>query len=599
MTQTTGSPANPGLFSSCIAEDKTVSNIFAREKWLAVVLMVVSYGASAADMDWPVYGGTHWNQRHVQFKAITKETVGNLVPRRVLQLGQTQKSMSASPLVIDGVMYVSGSDALVQAFDLRTSQRKWSYQHKIDNTKYPANDTITHPHGPACCSNTSRGVAYADGMVYFAAIDASVIALNAETGKEVWRVLGVKDKDNPGGIYGYNSAPVAIGDMIVIGSTGGESPTRHHLTAFDQKTGKQVWRWYSIPAPDGSDPVAPDGWWGDFNDTTRYGQKLAYRDIAAEKAAKSTFPDTWKVGGVPLWMPVTYDEQLDLIFVGTGNPNPDMDGRGRPGDNLYSNSIVAIDAKTGQTRWYFQVTPHGLWDRDEVSPPVVAMVDGRKVVVHAGKGNLMLVMDAASGEFIQVSEALSPEFNKWTAPTSTPIKIAPGGSGGNQWSPISVDESRNLGFVAALFLPTTYTIEAELEVPPFGRGTASTLLGGNWTFAMDEIGGYLSAVDLTTGKIKWQHQSPTAYVGGILSISTGVLFLGEPDGNLTAFDSDTGEMLWRFNTGAGVIAPPIAFVLDGEEYIAVSSGGSGSWSPGLMGDDVFVFGLPRAWSASK
>jgi PQQ-dependent dehydrogenase (methanol/ethanol family) len=585
---------------------------------ITVLVMAVSFGAGCAQEDslemsavahpdsagsdavtqdeWPHYGGNLWNERHATFAQITKENVAQLVPRRVMQLGATQFSMSASPLVVDGTLYVSGSNGLVQAFDLRSGARKWSYQHKLDTGGKIS--PVYGVAGPACCSNTNRGVAFANDTVFFGAIDASVIALDAGTGKKKWQVLGVPKDENPGGIYGYNSAPIAIGDMIVIGSSGGESPTRHHLTAYDQVTGKQVWRWYSIPAPDGSDPLAPDGWWGDFAATTAYGQKLDYRDLETEKANKEKYKDSWKVGGGPMWMPVTYDAELDFIFVGTGNPNPDMDGRGRPGDNLYTNSIVAIDAKTGITRWYFQVAPHDLWDRDSVSPPVVTMLDGRKVIVQAGKIGWMFVLDAETGEFIRKSAPFSEQQNMWVAPSDTPVVVLPGGSGGNEWSPISVDSGRKLAFVGGMNLPVVYTREAELEEDFLGRSKESTTLGGNWTFEVEKANGVFSAIDLTTGDIKWQHKSPYPYVGGVLSISTGVVFQGEPTGNLTAFDADTGDILWQFNTGAGVIAPPIAFTLDGEEFIAVSAGGSALWMT-PTGDDVFVFGLPKAWKAAK
>jgi glucose dehydrogenase len=275
-----------------------------------------------------------------------------------------------------------------------------------------------------------------------------------------------------------------------------------------------------------------------------------------------------------------------------------MDGRGRPGDNLYTNSIVAVEAKTGKTRWYFQIGPHDLWDRDAVTPPVVTLLDGRKVIVHASKVGWMFVIDAKTGEFIRKSESFTPQQNMWVAPSSTKVVVAPGGAGGNEWSPISVDSKRKLGFVGALFLPVEYTREAELKEDFLGRSKDTMTLGGNWTFETKKATGYFSAIDLSTGKIKWQHKAPFPYVGGVLSISTGVVFQGEPTGNLTAFDADTGEILWQFNTGAGVIAPPIAFTLDGDEFIAVSAGGSKLWTK-LAGDDVFVFGLPKAWKAAK
>jgi glucose dehydrogenase len=350
-----------------------------------------------------------------------------------------------------------------------------------------------------------------------------------------------------------------------------------------------------IPAPDGSDPVAPDGWWGDFVEETAYGQKTTWRDLDQEKANKEKYKESWRIGGGSMWMPVTYDPDLDLIFVGTGNANPDMDGRGRPGDNLYTSSIVAIDAKTGKTRWYFQVEPHGLWDRDQITPPVVTMLDGRKVIVHASKTSIMVVLDAETGAYIRKSEVLVPQKNMWVAPSLTPVTVSPAAGGGNTWSPISVDSKRKLGFVGALNIEVEYTLEKEVDDSEhLGRSTEGMTLGGDWKYDMTSVSGYFSAVDLTTGKIKWQNKSPLPFIGGVLSTSTGLVFQGESDGHLTAFDAETGETLWQFNTGAGVNAPPIAFKLDGEEFVAVAAGGTSLWgSP--KGDAVFVFGLPRKW----
>jgi PQQ-dependent dehydrogenase (methanol/ethanol family) len=562
---------------------------------LAMLSTVLSIAAVAA-AEWPYYGGTQWGERHATLSNINRGNVAQLVPRRVLQLGQVPYALSASPLVVDGVLYVSASDGVLQAFDLRTGMRKWSFVHKIEKMAKDVDAAAIYGvAGPPCCSNQNRGVAYADGTVFMATLDAKMLAIDAETGKKKWEVWGVKPEDNPGNTYGYNSAPLAIGSMVVIGTTGGESPTRHHLTAFDQKTGKQVWRWHVIPAPDGSDPVAPDGWWGDFVEETAYGQKTTWRDLAQEKADKEKYKESWRIGGGSMWMPVSYDPGLDLIFVGTGNANPDMDGRGRPGDNLYTSSIVAIDARTGKTRWYFQIEPHGLWDRDQITPPVVTMLEGRKVIVHASKTSMMVVLDAETGEYIRKSAVLVPQKNMWVAPSLTPVSVSPAAGGGNTWSPISVDSKRKLGFVGALDLEVEYTLEKEVdESEHLGRSTKGMTLGGKWKYDMTSVGGYFSAVDLTTGRIKWQNKSPLPFIGGVLSTSTGLVFQGESDGHLTAFDSETGKTLWQFNTGAGVNAPPIAFELDGEEFIAVAAGGTTLWgSP--RGDSVFVFGLPRKW----
>jgi PQQ-dependent dehydrogenase (methanol/ethanol family) len=559
-----------------------------------------SSSAEVADVDWAYYGGTQWGERHAKSTQITTENVANLVPRLVLQLGVVPYAMGMSPLVIDGVLYLSASDGLVQAYDLRTGMRKWSYTHKVEKLASDADAAAIYgAAGPPCCSNQSRGVAYADGTVFYASLDGKMVAIDAETGKLKWEVWGIEPKDNPGNTYGYNSAPVAVGTMVVIGTTGGESPTRHHLTAFDQITGEIIWRWYVIPAPDGSDPVSPEGWWGDFVEETAWGQKTTWRDLDQEKADKEEFKESWRIGGGSMWMPISYDKELDLIYVGTGNANPDMDGRGRPGDNLYTSSIVAIDAKTGKTRWYFQIEPHGLWDRDEITPPVVTMLDGRKVIVHASKTAIMFILDAETGEYIRKSDVLVPTKNMWVAPSEIPVTISPAAGGGNSWSPISVDPGRQLGFVGALNVEVEYTIEKEIdESEHMGRSTKGMTLGGDWEYDMSSVGGYFSAIDLTTGETKWQKVSSRLYIGGVLSTSTGIVFQGEADGHLTAMDSETGTTLWQFNTGAGVNAPPIAFTMDGEEFIAVAAGGSNLWGTS-RGDTVFIFGLPKAWEPQE
>jgi alcohol dehydrogenase (cytochrome c) len=287
--------------------------IFRTALFIGLSGLLVGSSASAED-GWPYYGGNQGHERHAKFTQINKESVAQLVPRRVLQLGEMPYSLSASPLVIDGILYVSTANK-VHAFDLRTGMIKWKFEHKIAPPEKGSVSKLASDFGWSsnCCSQTSRGVAYADGTIFLGTIDAKMVAIDAKTGKKKWEVWSVEPKDNPKGIYGYNSAPLAIGNMVVIGTTGGESPSRHHLTAFDQKTGKQLWRWYAIPAPDGSDRVAPDGWWGVFAEETAYGQKTTWRDLDLEKANKEKYEQSWKIGGGSLWMPVSYDKELDLI----------------------------------------------------------------------------------------------------------------------------------------------------------------------------------------------------------------------------------------------------------------------------------------------
>lgn len=569
-----------------------------RKTFLLLLSVMVFVSVAVSQDDWLHYGGNQWNERHAELKQITKKSVVNLTPRHILQMSSPMNGLVGSPIVVDGMLYMPASNGWVYAFDLRSGDKIWSFEHKANYGPQSGSGLMSTGFGsggaPNCCSNQTRAVSYASGTIFTANIDASVIALDAKTGEKKWEILGVPKKDNPKGIYGYNTQPTIVGDNIVIGTTGGESRSRHHVTAYSQATGKIVWRWYSIPAPDGSDPVAPNGWWK-YSDTTVYGVKLPYRDLEKEKQMQETFHDSWKIGGGPVWMPVVYDPELNLIYASVGNPNPDMDGRVRPGDNLFTNSIVAIDANTGKTRWYFQILPHDLWDRDPASPPVVTILDGRKVVVQAGKIGWLFVLDAKTGEFIRKSEALMPMENMWAAPgPEMGPWVSPGGSGGNSWSPISIDRKRKTGFVGVMYLPFQYQRGKDAEKAHLGRPAGELDLGGTWNYDMKKTGGFLSAIDLNTGKIKWQVKSKLPYVGGVMSTSTGLVFQGEFNGNFTAFDADNGEVLWQYNTGAGVNAPAIAFQLDGEEFIAVAAGGSKMWETSL-GNSVFVFGLPKKW----
>ncbi len=569
--------------------------------------------AIAADKDWPHYGGSPWNERHADLKQINRNNVAQLTPRIVFQLASPMNGLVGSPLVVDGKLYMPASNGYVHAFDLRTGQNLWIFEHK-GNYGPPSlgggggwNDVggaggFGAGNMPNCCSNQKRGLAYANGTIFDANIDASVIAIDATTGKKKWEVRALTKEEDPSGNSGYNSAPTIVGDTIVIGTSGGETKARQFITAYDQKTGAQVWRWYSIPAPDGSDPLAPDGWWK-FSDTTAYGLKLPWRNLEQERQLKDILPDGWKTGGGPIWMPVVYDAELNLIYASIGNPNPDLDGRTRPGDNLFTNSIVAIDATTGKTRWYFQILPHDLWDRDPASPPVVTMLEGRKVVVQAGKIGWLFVLDAKTGEYIRKSETFVPAENSWEVPVAKMGPwVTPGASGGNNWSPISVDQERKVAFVGAVHQPTRYSREATIG-PELARGRDKPQnLGGDWQFDAKGSHGVFSAIDLTSGKILWQNKSPTGetevYLGGVLSTSTGLVFQGEGDGNLVALDAGNGDVMWKFQTGAGVNAPPIAFELDGEEFIAVASGGSKLWGT-PYGHSVFVFGLPKVWTPAK
>jgi PQQ-dependent dehydrogenase (methanol/ethanol family) len=381
--------------------------------------------------------------------------------------------------------------------------------------------------------------------------------------------------------------------MVLIGVSGGEYGIRGNVTAYNAMTGEQIWRWYSIPAPKGDptyDPAAPNGWWGTWPTETPDGADL-HRDVSAEKADSAKWGDAWTRGGGGVWMTPAYDKDLGLIYVAVGNPSPDLDGGSRPGDNLYTDCVVAIDAKTGMTRWYYQTVPHDLWDLDAVSPPVVTTLAGKKVVVHAGKTAWMYVLDAITGKLVRRTDNFTPQENMFALPTGEGTRMLPGANGGAEWSPIAVDPQAKLAFVAGLHQPMNYiTHAAPWEKGRLWLGSAFVAIPG------EEQYGLFSAVDLVTGKIAWQNKVPQPMMGGALATAGGLAFTGEGNGNFNAYNSKTGKLLWQFNGGAGCNSAPMSFEYKGEQFIAVACGGNFQLNYPL-GNSIFVFGLPKPYAA--
>lgn len=521
-----------------------------------------------AQANWTTYGGSDWAQRWSTSRQITTENVGTLVPRMVFQTGTKPGSFENTPIVSGDTMFITTpyNDAVI-AYDISKPKELWRFAYKL---------------GPAvfCCGPNNRGVAIGDGKVFFGTLDAHVVALDAATGKQAWDTE-IAPVDSS---YSVTAAPLVVGKNVVVGVSGGEYGIRGHLDALDMATGKLVWRWYSIPAP-GEDSVAPNGWWGTW--ATKAEDADLHRDIAREKADSAKYPDTWKQGGGGVWMTPSYDKELNLLFFTVGNPSPDLDGSVRPGDNLYTDCIVAVDATTGKTRWYHQAVPHDVWDLDQTSPPVVMMLNGRKVVVQAGKTAWMYVLDAQTGKLIRKTQNFTEQKNMFTPPTSEGVLMLPGANGGSEWSPIAVDPNLGYAYVAGLEQPMIYkTTPAPYEKGRLWLGSAFNLAPGASQY------GTFTAMDLATGKIAWQNRMEQPMMGGSLATAGGLVFTGEGNGNFNAYDSKTGKLLWQFNAGAGCNAAPMSFESRGEQFIAVACGGNFQLGYPL-GGAVFVFGLPK------
>jgi alcohol dehydrogenase (cytochrome c) len=537
---------------------------------LALVAAAIVATPAAAQSNWSTYGGTDWNQRWSTLARITPANVGRLVPRMLFQTGTSKLgSLETTPIVVDGTMYVTTpySEAII-AYDLRTNKQLWRQEPKIGTTI-------------ACCGPVNRGVAVGGGSVFVGTLDARLLAFDARTGKPKWDV----EVADPTFGYSITMAPLIVGEHVIVGVSGGEYGIRGHLDAYDMATGKQVWRWYSIPAP-GEDAVATNGWWGTW--ATHAEDADLHRDIAKEKADSAKYPDAWKTGGGGVWTTPSYDKASNTIYATVGNPSPDLDGGVRPGDNLFTDGIVAIDATSGKTKWYYQTVPHDVWDLDATSPSVVTELGGKKVVLHAGKTGWLYVIDAATGKLVRKSRNFVPHENIFALPTAEGTRMLPGANGGSEWSPISVNPKLGYAFVAALHQPMNYiTHTAPWEKGRLWLGSAFVAIPG------EEQYGLFSAIDLKSGKIAWQNKVPQPMMGGSLSTAGGLTFTGEGNGNFNAYDSRTGKLLWQFNAGAGCNGTPMSFELDKEQFIGMACGGNFQLSYPL-GAAILVFGLPKA-----
>jgi PQQ-dependent dehydrogenase (methanol/ethanol family) len=472
-------------------------------------------------------------------------------------------------------MYVTtpNSEAII-AYDLKTRKQLWRHEPKVG--------TVI-----ACCGPVNRGAAVGGGRVFVGTLDGRVLALDARNGEVKWEA----EVADPSAGYSITMAPLIVGENVIAGVSGGEYGIRGHLTAYNMATGKRAWRWYSIPAPKGDstyDEKAPNGWWGTW--APKAEQADLHRDIAREKADSAKYADAWKNGGGGVWTTPAYDKETNTIFATVGNPSPDLDGSVRPGDNLYTDAMVAIDARTGKTKWYYQTVPHDVWDLDATSPSVVTTLNGTKVVLHAGKTGWLYIVDAATGKLVRKSENFVPHENIFALPTAKGTRMLPGANGGSEWSPISVSPRLGYAFVAGLHQPMNYiTHTAPWEKGRLWLGSAFVAIPG------EEQYGLFSAIDLRTGKIAWQNKVPQPMMGGSLSTAGGLTFTGEGNGNFNAYDSRTGKLLWQFNAGAGCNAAPMTFTQGGEQFIAVACGGNFQLSYPL-GDAIMVFGLPKAWT---
>ena len=528
---------------------------------------------AAGSGDWVMYGHNYWNNRYSPLKTVNTTNVKSLVPRAVYTHGAERLgSFETTPIVVNGIMYITSPatpNNIVRAFDLRTQKKLWEYEHK------------NAPVSTACCGPNNRGVAVANGLIFLGTLDGQLVALDQGSGKEKWAV----QVGDPAAGYTETMAPLVVGDNVIIGTSGAEYGIRGFVKAYSAASGTPAWTWYTLPDP------LHGGWWGKWSKTTWEGEDL-HRDIAKEKADSAKYADAWQHGGGSMWMTPAYDDATKTLYVAIGNPSPDLDGGIRPGDNLWTESVVAISATNGEFKWGYQEVPHDVWDLDAVSPPVIAMVGGKKAVVEAGKTGFVYVLDAATGKLIRKSAAFVPQQSMYAQPTPEGVFMLPGANGGEEWSPIAVNPDLAYAYTVGLHQPMHY----KTHYAPWENGRL--WLGSAFVRVPDDKGGYsgewgnVNAIDLNTGKVAWTVKTDLPMMGGAIATAGGLVFTGEGNGWFKAYDAKTGAVLWKFYCGAGVNAAPSVFSVDGEEFIAVAAGGNFQLNFPL-GDAIFVFGLPK------
>jgi alcohol dehydrogenase (cytochrome c) len=510
--------------------------------------------------------GNYEQTRHYPAAQINATNVGRLRPVFTFQTAVLE-SMETAPIVVNGVMFLTTSYNHVYAVDAVTGKEFWHYKHRMG------------PITTFCCGPNNRGVAAYQDKLYMGTLDAKLVALDAKTGNLVWETE-IADPDKG---YSETMAPVVAEGKVLIGTNGGEYGIRGFLKAFDAQTGKPLWTFYTIPE------TGHEGVWAE-RDATGRNMK---RNIAAEKkqlAEKGG--DFYQTLGGGVWMAPAIDRKTRTVFFVVGNPSPDLYGTERPGDNLYTDSLVAIDLDSGKYKWHYQYIAHDVWDLDAASAPILARVrdrDGKMVdaVIHGGKTGHVYVHERGTGRLIRFSEAMIPQENMWTLPTPDGARMLPGANGGVEWSPMAFNPKTRLAYALNLHQPMTYHVEAT----PYPGGSKLWLGGAFKVIPSEKQSGRLAAVNVDTGQMVWKYDTEQPLIGGALTTAGGLVFFGEGNGLFKALDATTGKLLWQYQAGAGVNAPPVSYTVNGKQYIAVAAGGN-TQIDFKRGNSVVVFALP-------
>jgi len=570
------------LFYSCTEQPKPGTKEFIKKATERINDKTL-VEADRDSANWLSYGRNYSEDRYSPLVQINKDNVSRLGLAWDIDLG-FRRGFEATPIVVDGIMYVSGAWSKVYAIDTRSGKLIWTYDPKV-----PGRFGMK-----ACCDVVNRGVAVYEGKIYVGALDGRLIAIDATEGKLVWEVWTVDSTKN----YTITGAPRIIKGKVIIGNGGAEFGVRGYITAYDAETGKQAWRFYAVPG----DPSKP------------------FESKAMEMAAKTWTGEWWKYGGGgTCWDAMAYDPELNVMYVGTGNGSPWNRYHRSPGggDNLFLSSIVAINPDNGEYLWHYQTTPGESWDFTATQPLVLADVEiegkMRKVIMQAPKNGFFYVIDRTNGKFISAKPFTYMNWAVGMTAEGRPIEseigrlkdvnmeIYPDFDGGHNWQPMAFNQKNKLMYIPARMTSFPYGYDSNWkfnQVKEFGSGTGWNI-GSDINFAHSfrkdpnvpkgGTQGFLLAWDPVKQKEVWRVKQEAHWNGGVVTTASGLVFQGTADGNLSALDGDNGKLLWKVNAGTGVTAPPITYMVDGIQYISfqVGWGGSGGAMNEKATPDIF------------
>lgn len=520
----------------------------------------------ATNSDWPLHGLTHSEQRYSPLNQINESNVAKLSLAWYLDLPEP-RGQEATPLVINGVMYTSAAWSVVFALDAKSGKELWRFDPQVDKSWAVK----------GCCDAVNRGVAFWENRIYVGTLDGRLIAIDANTGKQIWSVLTIDPDKN----YSITGAPRIANGKVFIGNGGAEFGVRGYISAYDTDKGELLWRFYTVPG----DPSLP------------------FENEILAKAAETWHGHWWKLGGGgTVWDSMAYDPELNLLYFGVGNgspwnPNLRSDGKG---DNLFLSSIIAVNADSGEYAWHYQTTPGEGWDYTATQHLMLAEleIDGetRKVIMQAPKNGFFYVLDRATGEFISGNNfvpvtwasgidgngrpMINPEAKYWESGEA--VLQSPAFLGGHNWHPMSFNPNTGLVYFAAQELAFPYKADNELEIKKLAvnLGIDTSIAGMPddpkvIQAIKDASKGHLTAWDPIQQKEIWRVQYPGPWNGGTLATAGNLVFQGSAAGFLNAYHTGDGKQLWQFPTQTGIVAPPISYSINGEQYISVMAGWGG------------------------